>query len=200
MFGFKRSHSDHTDEQLVQLMRTGNSEAFNQLYSRYNQRLLYYFYRMLGNSEEKARDFLQDIFIKLIDKADTFDITKRFSTWIFSIAHNMCKNEYRRMEVRINSAFEALDNVYCEQEDLAEDIEVTDLEQFIRDLFEELDDFDEIHKTVFILHYREDFSLKEIGQILDISEGTVKSRLFYTRKRLSERLVKYRKALLLDNL
>ena len=78
MFSFKHSRTNSPDEQLVQLMVSGDSKAFNQLYDRYNQRLLYYFYRMLGNSNEKAQDFLQDIFIKLIDKAETFDASRKF--------------------------------------------------------------------------------------------------------------------------
>jgi RNA polymerase sigma-70 factor (ECF subfamily) len=63
--------------------------------------------------------------------------------------------------------------------------------EFAKDLFTELENFDETHKTVFLLHYREGFSIKDISQTLEISEGTIKSRLFYTRKRLSERLNKY---------
>jgi len=199
MFSFKHSHTNSPDEQLVQLMVSGDSKAFNQLYERYNQRLLYYFYRMLGNSNEKAQDFLQDIFIKLIDKAETFDASRKFSTWIFSIAHNMCKNEYRRMEIRKNSDIEAFHEILLEQDDIQFENQTDNLEDFTNDLFEALDTLDEIHKTVFLLHYREDFSLKDIGQTLEISEGTIKSRLFYARKKLSERLVKYRKTLI-DNL
>ena len=199
MFSFKHSHTNSPDEQLVQLMVSGDSKAFNQLYERYNQRLLYYFYRMLGNSNEKAQDFLQDIFIKLIDKAETFDASRKFSTWIFSIAHNMCKNEYRRMEIRKNSDIEAFHEILLEQDDIQFENQTDNLEDFTNDLFEALDTLDEIHKTVFLLHYREDFSLKDIGQTLEISEGTIKSRLFYARKKLSERLAKYRKTLI-DNL
>ena len=198
MFSFKRQHNETTDEQLVQLMLCGNAKAFNQLYARYNQRLLYYFYRMLGNSNEKAQDFLQDIFIKLIDKAETFDCSRRFSTWIFSIAHNMCKNEYRKVEIRKDTAIEPFHEVLSESSEIEFYKQNIDLEDFKSALFTELETFDEIHKTVFLLHYREDFSLKEIGQILEISEGNVKSRLFYTRKRLSERLAKYRNTLI-DN-
>ena len=199
MFSFKHSRTNSPDEQLVQLMVSGDSKAFNQLYDRYNQRLLYYFYRMLGNSNEKAQDFLQDIFIKLIDKAETFDASRKFSTWIFSIAHNMCKNEYRRMEIRKNTDIEAFHEILPEQNDIQFENQTDNLEDFTNDLFEALDTLDEIHKTVFLLHYREDFSLKDIGQTLEISEGTVKSRLFYARKKLSERLAKYRKTLI-DNL
>jgi RNA polymerase sigma-70 factor (ECF subfamily) len=148
---------------------------------------------MLGNSNEKAQDFLQDIFVKLIDKAESFDPSRKFSTWIFSIANNMCKNEYRRMEVRKDTTIEAFTEVLHQEHEVFLDEVDIDIEMFTKDLFEELENFEEIHKTVFLLHYREDFAIKEIAQILEISEGTVKSRLFYTRKKLSEKLSKYRK-------
>lgn len=190
-FRFRKQLSNCPDEELVQLMIAGEAAAFNQLYQRYSQRLLYYFYRMLGNSNEKAQDFLQDIFMKLIDNADKFDSSRKFSTWIFCIAHNMCRNEYRRMGVRRDTPIEDYVNVLIEEEYLA-DGQVLDIEQFNKELFLELENFDEIHKTVFLLHYREGFSLKDISQVLDVPEGTVKSRLFYARKQLSERLAKYK--------
>jgi RNA polymerase sigma-70 factor (ECF subfamily) len=190
MFGQKRKYQQITDEQLVSDMQRGDHMAFNKLYNRYSNRLLYYFYRMLGNSNEKAQDFLQDIFVKIIDNIDKFDTSRKFSTWAFSIAHNMCKNEYRSMEIRKNSPIDDFNETLEYTEELPV-VEFANTEDFIRDLFCELENFDEIHKTVFLLHYREGFSLKDIAQTLEISEGTVKSRLFYTRKRLAERLIKY---------
>jgi RNA polymerase sigma-70 factor, ECF subfamily len=188
----KQSATIHSDEQLMQRLVNGDSSAFNEIYQRYHQRLLYYFYRMLGNSYEKAQDFLQDIFMKLIDKAESFDTSRKFSTWIFSVAHNMCKNEYRRLEARKDAVIDVLPESWLVEEDSCYISEEINLEEFTKDLFEELETFDEIHKTAFLLHYREGFSVKDIGQVMEISEGTVKSRLFYTRKRLSERLVKYK--------
>jgi RNA polymerase sigma-70 factor, ECF subfamily len=191
MFGIK-TLKQFSDEQLIPKIVAGDRAAFNELYVRYNNRLLYYFYRMLGNSNDKAQDFLQDIFIKLIDKAYLFDNTRKFSTWIFSIAYNMCKNEYRRLDIRKDSPIAQFSDTLTDSDEFYNwDEDTVDPQEFVRDLFLELENFDEIHKTVFLLHYREGFSLKDIGQTLDISEGTVKSRLFYTRKRLSEILVKY---------
>ena len=186
-----KQQTNLTDELLVERLILGDCLAFNTLYNRYKDRLLYYFYRMLGNSKEKSQDFLQDIFMKLIDKAETFDRSRKFSTWIFSIAHNMCKNEYRRMMGRAYSEIETLSEVLLEEEEQEFDIDNSNLEQFIVDLFNELETFDEIHKSAFLLRYREGFSMKDIGQTLEISEGTVKSRLFYTRQRLAERLAHY---------
>jgi len=190
MFGFKNRYVEYSDEQLMTSIVAGDAVAFNQLYQRYNQRLLYYFYRMLGNSNEKAQDFLQDIFIKLIDKAASYDPSRKFSTWIFCIAHNMCKNEYRRLEIRKNITIESCTELLFENAESFE-LHIIDIEAFTEQLFEELENFDEIHKTAFLMYYREDCSIKDISHILEISEGTVKSRLFYTRKRLAERLVKY---------
>jgi RNA polymerase sigma-70 factor (ECF subfamily) len=146
---------------------------------------------MLGNSNDKAQDFVQDIFIKLIDKAHYFDTNRKFSTWIFSIAYNMCKNEYRNLGIRNNMPIEQYTEHLTDDEFPVFDNSTGDPCEFVNDLFTELNNFDDTHKTVFLLHYREGFSLKDISQTLEISEGTVKSRLFYTRKRLAEKLARY---------
>ena len=194
MFGFRNKKTDCSDEELMRQITYGNQDAFNTLYNRYSNRLLYYFYRMLGSSNEKAQDFLQDIFIKLLDKADTFDTARKFSTWIFSIAHNMCKNEYRNLENKKTTVLEYIENTvadeaYYSQDTISDNPEI--IKSFITDVFTELDLFDEIHKSAFLMRYREGFSMKEISQMLNISEGTVKSRLYYTKQKLSLRLSKY---------
>jgi RNA polymerase sigma-70 factor, ECF subfamily len=170
------------DEDLMIAIHQGETAAFDELYNRYQKRLLYYFYRMLGNSSAIAVDFLQDIFIKIIEKPDLFDPSRKFSTWIFSVAHNLCKNEYRRLAVRKNVVFsENLDHYYEENEPADEKRQLAD------EIFREINDLGETEKTAFLLYYREDFSLKEIGQVLNLPEGTVKSKLFYARKKISGR-------------
>ena len=100
---FKKRYQQFSDEHLMKLIQGGDASAFNELYDRYSKRLLHYFYRMLGQKEDKAQDFLQDLFLKVIDKTDFFDTDKNFSTWIFTVAYNLCKNEYRKMAVRKNT-------------------------------------------------------------------------------------------------
>ncbi|MDF1547253.1 MAG: RNA polymerase sigma factor [Bacteroidales bacterium] len=173
--------SVQTDEELIASIINGQVSAFDELYTRYHKRLLYYFYRMLGNNEQIAQDFMQDIFFKIIDKPHLFDHRKKFSTWIFSIAHNMCKNEYRRNEVRKIILKTDNPDVFCMDVN-----EKTNHEKIIVAIFDELDLFDENHKTAFLLKYREGFSIEEISDTLNLPAGTVKSRLFYTRKKLQE--------------
>jgi RNA polymerase sigma-70 factor, ECF subfamily len=178
-----RKYSRLPDEELMILIHRGETRAFDELYARYQKRLLYYFYRMLGNSYEKAGDFLQDIFIKIIERPDQFDSSRRFCTWLFSVAHNMCKNEYRRLSVRRNVALDGemeyrMSAVSREDEN----------RQLAEEIFNEINELGEIEKTAFLLYYREDFSIRDIGQVLGLPEGTVKSKLFYTRKKISEKL------------
>lgn len=168
----------------------GNIPAFDELYNRYSKRLLYYFYRMLSGDEEKAQDFLQDLFLKLVEKAALFDPVKNFSSWIFTIAFNMCKNEYRNRKVRnifdknydpdSFTAHTANDPFIAEKK--------LDQEFFKNAILLELDKLDEKQRSTFLLKYQENFTIKEISNILGCSEGTTKSRLFYTTKKLADRL------------
>lgn len=86
----KKILNELTDERLMQLITTGDNDAFNILYNRYKNRLLYYFFRMLWNSQELAQDFLQEIFYKIIEKPHLFNPKQNFKKWIFSVANNMC--------------------------------------------------------------------------------------------------------------
>jgi len=182
MFNFKaKRFKNQTDEELVACIINGQAEAFDELYKRYNKRLLYYFYRMLGNNQDLAQDFLQDIFFKLINKPGLYNPERKFSTWIFSVAHNMCKNEYRSKEVRKILVKSENPDTYSEHV-----AEVKDSEHLIAMVFRELESFDSNHRTAFLLKYREGFSIEEISETLELPVGTIKSRLFYTRKKLHE--------------
>ncbi|MFW5656990.1 MAG: RNA polymerase sigma factor [Bacteroidota bacterium] len=181
----QKTYHKKSDEALMLLICQGDGAAFNILYKRYKDRLYYYFYRMLGNSETLAEDFLQDIFYKIIHKPELYEIKRPFSTWIFSIANNMCKNEYRRKAVRESSkhemVFETEENPVFEN---GEGPKVTEL------IFKMLQTLSEEHRSCFLLYYREEFSVEHIATMLEISPGTVKSRLFNARKKMREKLEK----------
>ena len=174
-----------SDEDLMQEIKNGNQAAFSELYSRFSKRLYYFFYRMLGSDNEVANDFLQDIFLKIIHKPELYNPEYKFSNWIFSIAHNMCKNEYRKREVRKIVQPEANPDKYAEE--FSSDA-TTDNENLIADVFNELKMLDENQRSILILKYKENFSLKEISEILELPVGTIKSRLHYARLELSRRV------------
>jgi len=174
----------------MQCIQRGDPSAFSELYDRYGKRLLFYFYRELGGDEEKAQDFLQEIFLKIVEKHALFDTEKKFSTWIFTVAYNMCKNEYRRLEVRKivenNVEMEAISH---DNESEYHQVEKqTDQKMFERALLAQLEKFDDGHRSTFLLRYQQNLSIKEISEVLACSEGTVKSRLFYATRKLARKL------------
>ena len=181
---FRKKNKTFSDSQLMQQIVSGNQAAFSELYLRYKDRMYYYFYRMLGNSADQANDFLQELFMKIIEKPESYNPSYSFSTWLYSIANNMCKNEYRRRDIRQEyQAAEALANPMDQMNDSC-----IEQDQLIEKIFQTLDMLGEEHRSAFLLRYREGFSVKEVAEILELAEGTVKSRLFYARKLLSEKL------------
>jgi RNA polymerase sigma-70 factor (ECF subfamily) len=176
------------DEQLMADLQKGDMRAFDTLYDRYSQRLLTYFYRMLGGQEDIAQDFLQDLFIKVIEKSHLFS-GPRFSTWIYTMAHNMCKNEYRRLSIRQMHDHHIHAFHEKEEENTTPCIEQhMDYQAFLRALDQALDTLKEEHRQVFLLRHQAHFSIREISEITACSEGTVKSRLFYGLKKPAQKL------------
>jgi RNA polymerase sigma-70 factor, ECF subfamily len=180
-----KNPGNKTDAELMFLLRQGRKEAFSALYDRYADKLVGFFFRMFNKDQEKAQDFMHDLFVKIIENPASFDTTKKFDTWIFHIAYNMCKNEYRKMSVREEYRES---QVYRELTIEEPGQHRIDRMKFTEELNEKLGLLDEKQRSVFLLRYQQELSLREIAGILDCPEGTIKSRLFYAIKFLSEKL------------
>jgi RNA polymerase sigma-70 factor (ECF subfamily) len=185
---FSKDHDRLSDERLMELVVRGDERAFAALYDRYQQRLLGYFHRMLWSDRELARDHAQELWTKLAQRPGSYDPARPFRTWLFSVANNMCKNAYRHHAV-VQASAPALRNG-PDREDAQHGVEV-DRALFRSRLDEELDRLDPDHKATFVMRYHEDLAIKEIAAAFACSEGTVKSRLFYTLKKLAERLKEF---------
>ncbi len=185
---FSKEYDRLGDERLMELVVRGDEKAFGAIYDRYSRRLLNYFHRMLWHDREKAQDFLQDLFTKIAQKPASYDASRPFQTWIFSVANNMCKNAYRHEEV-VKAAAVYMKNG-TDREEAKEGIGV-DHDNFRDRLDEELSKLDPDHKATFVMRYHEEMAIKEIAAAFGCSEGTVKSRLFYTLKKLAERLKEF---------
>lgn len=176
------TYQNATDAELLAGMAEGSSQAFNELYGRYGQRLFSYFFRMLWKNKELAEDCMQELFLKLIKHAGSFEKGRSVSTWLYSIAHNMCKNEYRRAEFR---------NKHLSMNKISEtatEAKNPDLHRFKEAVHECMNEMEEEKQSLFVLRFQEQLSVPEISTILAIPEGTVKSRLFYLLKEMKEKL------------
>ncbi|MFM9005322.1 MAG: RNA polymerase sigma factor [Flavobacteriales bacterium] len=179
----KRTYQHEHDEQLMLLVGQQNQRAFEELYSRYGKLMYNYFYRMLWNEKEKSRDFTQELFTKVYQKPHLYDPARPFKTWLYSVAHNMCKNEYAKVEVRK----EAQQTLKAEAPGIAAPVAQKEMDRksFMEQLASVLAQLDEVKRETFELRFVQEMSIMEISEIMHVSEGTVKSRLFYLLKDLS---------------
>ncbi len=167
------------------LIEKNDPKALTELYNRYGQKLLGYFINMFKGDIEKAEDFLHDLFIKLMDKKHLFNTDRKFYAWIFTIASNMCKTEFRQPIVRSLS-----NNTESEVFGQLDDSKM-DSKAFKDDLKYHIDQLSHDHKVVFILRYHQNFNLKDIAEITETNYGTVKSRLFYATQKITQSLKDY---------
>ncbi|MFT5725656.1 MAG: RNA polymerase sigma-70 factor (ECF subfamily) [Bacteroidia bacterium] len=172
-----------SDEALMDHFKDGSKKAFNLLYERYSQQLLRTMYHLLNQNEDLAQDLLHDVFVRLIENPEKFDSSRKFKSWIYTVVTNECKKQYRK------TATLSIDDV--NGQDILDNSSILrniNNVQFKKMLDVELKQLTFEHRSCFVLRYEENLSVKEISQISDCAEGTVKSRLHYTLKQLSSKL------------
>jgi len=189
---FQKNYSTKPDEELMLLLTKGGQQAFDELYRRYSKPMLNFFFRMLYNDREKAEDMLHDLFLKIIDKPESFDHTRTFSSWFYMLAGNMVRNEYRSYQIR-NEYEQHKRNHSEEGFELNE--ENIDRQIFNQQLQTELNSLNPDAKILFNLRFVEEMSVKKIAEIMECPEGTVKSRLFYITRQLAKKLLIYKPAI-----
>ena len=171
------------DAAVVAAFLGGEERAFQELVERYQTRLLNFIYRTIGD-REKAEDLVQEVFIRVYRHLHRFDRTKKFSTWVYTIASNLAKNELRNRSRNPLVLFQTIKGNW-EDEDRPLQFEDTtarpdDLyrKRHLRELVEEtVAKLPEHHRQVFVLRELEGKSYEEIAEITDCNLGTVKSRL-----------------------
>lgn len=162
----------------------GDQAAFQELVERYQGAVYNLAYRMLGAPEE-AEDAAQEIFVRIYRQLARYDRSRKFSTWVLAIATNYCIDQLRRRRLQLVP----LENIIpwakareAGPEREALDREASDeLQTLLRRLPEK-------YRAVLILRYWEELSCAEIGEVLQVPEGTVKTQLHRARKAL-ERLM-----------
>lgn len=189
---FRTFKRDETDEQLMERFATKrNEKAFEELYKRYAPRLKGFFMRMFSGNAALADDFLQELFLRIYEARDSYQQGKCFSTWVFSMAYNLCKNEYRHREIVEEYMSQ---QSYMEEKDYCVSPEfetVYDRQVFNEQLKKVLTSLTDEQRAAYTLRYEEELSVQEIAQVLHCPEGTVKSRLFYTLRILQHSLSNY---------
>ena len=176
-----------SDDVLMELISKGDQRAFSQLYLRYQPRLVKYCARVLRDDIAQAADLVDEAMFDVWRSAENFAGRSKVSTWIYSITRNKMVSWLRKtseMTLEDESILDAMiDPAASPHEELA-------LDDMKQQLLRLMDQLTEEHREVIRLTYFEDKSVKEVAIVLDISENTVKTRMFYARKRLAQLLEK----------
>lgn len=178
------------EEQLIQSALAGNSQSFEVLVARYQDRLYTAMIGVVGSTDE-AEDVVQEAFIQAYLKLDTFQQNSRFFTWLYRIAFNFALARRRRFRGHMSleesrevsgsepsSRFESPDGRMSRTEDIS----------LVHQALEKLT---EDHRAILVLREMEDMAYEEIAEVLKISIGTVRSRLNRARLALKQQLEKF---------
>ncbi len=176
------------DELLIREFLDGNQDAFMRLVQRHQERVRNLIYSILGYSQV-VDDLAQDVFVKVYQSLPRFRYQSSFSTWLYRVTVNRCRDEMRRNKVRRMFRLEAL----SEQDHPVETSTTDRSERILIDeaLKNALGKLSESHRTIVLLKEIEGLSYQEIAAVLNCGVGTVKSRLARARIRLKRLLQPY---------
>ena len=163
------------------------AEQFRTLYLEHGPRAQGFFMRMMGYDVQLAKDMVQELFTRIWEHRDSFKADASFTTWMFSIAYNMCKNEYRHRE--IVSTYR--EYIMTTATDIGADDDTLEQNQRRQMLAKAVSSLPESQKPLFLLRYDEELTVPEISRIAKLPEGTVKSRLLSALKSVKESMSKY---------
>lgn len=181
-----------TDSEVVAAHLAEDPLAFDQLVARYQRRLLNFVYRTIGD-RERGEDLVQEVFIRVHRHLHRFDQTKKFSTWIYTIASNLAKNELRNRSRNPLVLFQTIkknweaDHRPLQFEDHRNRPDDLYRKRHLRHLVEwSVNQLPQHHRVVFILRELEGKTYEEIADITECNLGTVKSRLNRARNRFAQ--------------
>lgn len=178
------------DADLMARVREGDREAYRQLYEKHVDAVVRYASKFTGN-RARAEELGQEIFLQVYRARERWEPRARFTTWLYTIAHNLCLNEVRRFDYR--GRIGPLENAEGEPMELpdaraAEGEAVTSEREFEARLSALVAELPETQRTALLLSRVEGLRYEQIGEVLGCTEQAVKSLIFRATRRLKEGL------------
>jgi len=169
---------DKKDEEIAYLVQSGQIELFSILVNRYEVKMTSYARRMLYNAED-VKDVVQDIFTKAFVYMNSFDKKRKFSSWLYRIAHNEIINAYKKNKRKGFLPLFDLDvflphHLNNDGDKISNDLEQKEMQEIISKCLNRIQDK---YKEPLALYYLEGFSYKEIADIMHLPVSTVGIRI-----------------------
>jgi RNA polymerase sigma-70 factor (ECF subfamily) len=180
-----------SDEELVEAFQAGDTSAFDQLVSRWDRKIQGAIYRIVGSGED-ARDLCQEAFLKAYRGLAGFKKEARFSSWLYQIAVNACRDRMRRQRGKTIVSLDEVTNagelpIKGVAPSALELMEAGDLSRTVAAAVAALP---EEQREVIILKEYQELTFQEIADALDVPVSTVKTRLYRGMTQLRQRLVR----------
>jgi RNA polymerase sigma-70 factor (ECF subfamily) len=184
-----------TDEQLMLAFKTGDARAFSTLVSRHRGPVYNFIFRYVGH-RQRAEDVLQETWMKVVRGSGQWQPTAKFTTWVYTIARNLCVDSARKESFRQADSLDAPVGANDERTrgELVTDeaMQVPDRAAHnvrVRPLIERaLSSLPDEQREVFLLREYQGIGFKEIAEVTGVNENTVKSRMRYALEGLRKRL------------
>jgi RNA polymerase sigma factor (sigma-70 family) len=184
-----------TDAALMLAYRVGEGAAFEALYARWRGPLYRYFLRQCGHAGQ-ADELFQDVFMRVIGAAASYEPAAKFSTWLFRIAHNRLIDHWRKTGREPVDPLPSADDDDCEFDPPAPEGSAPDRQAERRELREALmaalNELPEVQREAFLLAEEGGLTLEEIASISGVGRETIKSRLRYATAKLRHKLESWR--------
>ena len=171
-----------SDEQIVELVQSGDVEKFGILMERYSKKLFRYGTKFLSG-RDNLEDIVQDVFVSTYENINNFDVSLKFSSWIYRIAHNAFVNGLKKFQRNFipDFDFDIFLSHHVSEETPFDEKEHREIKKMV-DLG--LDQLSSKYKEVIILHFLEELSYKEISDVLEVPIGTVGIRILRAKEEL----------------
>jgi RNA polymerase sigma-70 factor (ECF subfamily) len=192
--GVPSVRDERSDEDLMLALRTGDEGAFAELMRRHRGPIVNYVNRLIGD-RDRSEDLAQEVFLRVYRHAGTYRVTARFTTWLYTIASNLGKNELRNRARRRNVSMEESsrelsqdDYHFGTREDFLEPDRIRDLNDRQRKVRIAIDSLPDHFRMMIVLRDLEGFAYEEIASMLELPLGTVKSRINRARLEFKKRV------------
>jgi RNA polymerase sigma-70 factor (ECF subfamily) len=183
------------EARLIEACKEGDAAAFNLLVWRWERPLYNFVYKYVGDGD-LAQDLVQDTFVRVLKSLPRYTHRGSFSTWLYRIAINLCKDHLKRKRVPMVSLHDYYttgsgervyiqDRVADESARTDEEVRAGEREQMVRRL---LGGLPEEERVVILLKEYQELTFREIAEVLDVPEGTVKSRLYHALRKMRDSL------------
>jgi len=183
-----------SDIDLIHQAKQGNENAFEQLVYKYDRTVLSIALKYTGNTDD-AKDLYQEVFIRVYRGINNFQFRSEFSTWLYRITVNVCLSYKSRSKEHLNVSIEEdedsdftrdhSEQLIYEGSSPDEEAEGSELAEIVNAALETLSPR---QKVTFVLKHYEGYKIREIAEILECKEGTVKKYLFDAIKNLRKKL------------